>query len=526
MAQRGAAVLDGAAKDRVDRDPGRRPAPRVRRSPPDRRRVHLPELALGVLAVAGGGLGAVLWSADEPSQRVLVAARPIQRGESLDASMLRWARILGPRHHRPARCGRGQARTTRRSPSAGVWPRPSLAGAPQQPGQVQPGGGGEPAVAAGRAVVDRPLVRAAAASRVAEPLLHPGQGGPVQRGLAEEAQRRRTPRRRARARARRRRSGARPGRCRPASPARAPAPRSRRSGSGCASASVAVARRGRRCRRASAHRRPRAAGWRRSARPGPSVGTSPGWPSPRREHQRRAGPAGWPGTPGAGRRRRRSTSSASVRRRASGRRRGPPGRAPRRRRTPPASRRAAGRCARSRAAGSASSRASRTRAAPAVPSPSTTQVQPKPLAMRTPSGGSCAAHQASATSTLARSARAIARHSGWPVAADVLRRTRRPSAAYHAACAARGRVRLTGLAQPVGGVRPDAVEQPVAHLAVVGAVHADQRPVDQPADGVQRPTPAGTPSAARTCSTASSEALPAKQDSAHSPRWSSGKSRS
>jgi hypothetical protein len=57
--------------------------------------VHVPELALGVLLVAGGGLGAVVWAGHEPTHRVLVAARTIERGETLDASMLRWASVSG-----------------------------------------------------------------------------------------------------------------------------------------------------------------------------------------------------------------------------------------------------------------------------------------------------------------------------------------------------------------------------------------------------------------------------------------------
>ena len=62
-----------------------------------RSRVRVPELALGVMLVAGGALGAVLWATHEPTQRVLVAARSIQRGESVDATMLRWAVVSGDR---------------------------------------------------------------------------------------------------------------------------------------------------------------------------------------------------------------------------------------------------------------------------------------------------------------------------------------------------------------------------------------------------------------------------------------------
>ena len=94
-----------------------------------------------------------------------------------------------------------------------------------------------------------------------------------------------------------------------------------------------------------------------------------------------------------------------------------------------------------------------------------------------------------------------------------------------------GRVRTPGdlgrptLPQPLGAEVPDAVEQPVAHLAAGRDVEADQRAVDQPADHVDG-RGSGTSSAPRTCSTAASGAPPEKQASAHRPRWSSGNSRS
>jgi hypothetical protein len=60
-----------------------------------RARLRLPELALGVGLVAAGALAAVLWATHEPSQRVLVAARAIHRGESLSPEMVRWASVSG-----------------------------------------------------------------------------------------------------------------------------------------------------------------------------------------------------------------------------------------------------------------------------------------------------------------------------------------------------------------------------------------------------------------------------------------------
>lgn len=59
--------------------------------------VRVPEAALGVGLVAAGVLGSMLWSQRGDSQRVLVAARTIQRGESLGADAVRWARTGGDR---------------------------------------------------------------------------------------------------------------------------------------------------------------------------------------------------------------------------------------------------------------------------------------------------------------------------------------------------------------------------------------------------------------------------------------------
>ena len=61
-----------------------------------------------------------------------------------------------------------------------------VASVAKQPGQVEPGGGGQPTIAVGHGLIDRPRVGRCGA-RIARPLLHPGERGPVQRGLAEEA---------------------------------------------------------------------------------------------------------------------------------------------------------------------------------------------------------------------------------------------------------------------------------------------------------------------------------------------------
>lgn len=106
MAERGAATIPGSASNgaasngarstTVSDRPTRASTASPRRGRPTiRTRARLPELVLGVLLVAGGALGAVLWATHEPSQRVLVATRAIQRGESLDASMVRWADVSG-----------------------------------------------------------------------------------------------------------------------------------------------------------------------------------------------------------------------------------------------------------------------------------------------------------------------------------------------------------------------------------------------------------------------------------------------
>lgn len=62
-----------------------------------RRRVRVPELALGLGLAAAGALASVLWATRAPSQRVLVAARALHRGEVVDASMVRWATVSGDR---------------------------------------------------------------------------------------------------------------------------------------------------------------------------------------------------------------------------------------------------------------------------------------------------------------------------------------------------------------------------------------------------------------------------------------------
>lgn len=62
-----------------------------------RRRVRLPELAVGTALVVTGAVGSVLWATRAPDQRVLVAARDLRRGEVVDGSTLRWAAISGDR---------------------------------------------------------------------------------------------------------------------------------------------------------------------------------------------------------------------------------------------------------------------------------------------------------------------------------------------------------------------------------------------------------------------------------------------
>jgi len=62
-----------------------------------RRRVRLPEVALGGALVVAGAVGSVLWATREPDQRILVAARDLRRGESVDSGTLRWAAVSGDR---------------------------------------------------------------------------------------------------------------------------------------------------------------------------------------------------------------------------------------------------------------------------------------------------------------------------------------------------------------------------------------------------------------------------------------------
>ena len=62
-----------------------------------RSRIRVPEMALGIGLVAAGTLGSVLWAARGPSERVLVAARSLQRGDVLDSGSVRWATVSGDR---------------------------------------------------------------------------------------------------------------------------------------------------------------------------------------------------------------------------------------------------------------------------------------------------------------------------------------------------------------------------------------------------------------------------------------------
>lgn len=65
--------------------------------PPVPSRLRVPELALGIGLVAAGALGSVLWATRAPSERIVVAARALHRGEVLDASGIRWATVSGDR---------------------------------------------------------------------------------------------------------------------------------------------------------------------------------------------------------------------------------------------------------------------------------------------------------------------------------------------------------------------------------------------------------------------------------------------
>lgn len=60
-------------------------------------RLRVPELVLGIGLVAAGALGSVLWATRGPSERIVVAARLLRRGEVLDASGVRWATVSGDR---------------------------------------------------------------------------------------------------------------------------------------------------------------------------------------------------------------------------------------------------------------------------------------------------------------------------------------------------------------------------------------------------------------------------------------------
>jgi uncharacterized protein len=59
--------------------------------------VRVPELVLGIGLAAAGALASVLWASREPSQRVLIAARALHRGETVNESMVRWATVSGDR---------------------------------------------------------------------------------------------------------------------------------------------------------------------------------------------------------------------------------------------------------------------------------------------------------------------------------------------------------------------------------------------------------------------------------------------
>ena len=248
------------------------------------------------------------------------------------------------------------------------------------------------------------------------------------------------------------------------------------------------------------------------------------WRPAQLQHVLRAGPAGCAGTPDAGRRRPAGGRRRAVRRSA-GPRRGRPGPGRRFRPTPPASRPAAGR-------------------------------SPGPVGWRGPGGGERAAEAVGTGDTVAeddpRPAEARWRCGpeqrvvgGGPGEGDVDVRPLRPDGrrqlglaraadggrapvarpAYHAACAARGVV--AGPTRAGGRrERADAVEEPVASGAVLGGLDVHEGAVDEAAERRRPPSCRGRRARARTCSAAARGAPPEKQDSAHRPRWSSGKSRS
>ena len=154
-----------------------------------------------------------------------------------------------------------------------------------------------------------------------------------------------------------------------------------------------------------------------------------------------------------------------------------------------------------------------------------TQAQPKPLTMRNPNRGSCSLVQAKASSMLARSVRATARCSACLRLAyadgSLVGRGGDPSGVSAARDIAGVR-----LLEPVQAEGADAVEQPVTHGAAAADVHLDQGAIGEPAQHIDRRRPAAHRCAISTNSTAARGAPPAKQASAHRPRWSSGNSRS
>jgi hypothetical protein len=65
-------------------------------TPPSVRRVRVPELALGLLLVVGFALGAVLWHSSTTARAaVVVVARPVPRGDAIQAGDLRAVRLGG-----------------------------------------------------------------------------------------------------------------------------------------------------------------------------------------------------------------------------------------------------------------------------------------------------------------------------------------------------------------------------------------------------------------------------------------------
>ena len=346
----------------------------------------------------------------------------------------------------------------------------------------------------------------------------------MERGLAGETQRRATRRPRGPARGRRRRTGAPPGRSRPASPRRAPWPTSRPAAQQVEGLGRVAVGRDDVAEHQRAVRRQQQAAGRPPRQLAERLGTSPGWlgawPSTTSGRPCWIARNAWCRSTSA---RRTSSPSCAASVSAASRSAWARSTSPAEASSQPASEQRLGRQARRPA-----SRRGRpgSAAAPAVPSPSTTQVQPKPTAIRAPSCGVVRGAPGQGGVDVgplgAREREALGLLAGHGRA----RRTTSARSAYQSACAApapprparprRGaRRRRSGCCRAAGSAR---------HRRSGSRRVTRERSTSRAT--VSRTAPAGTSSAASTCSAASSEAPPAKHDSAHSPRWSSGNSRS